>query len=325
MSSTNVDEVRPSAPPQTRPSANWGVPVALTLIAAGFSVLNPALIIFVPLAFMLVALPPRKPWLVMIALVLLASTFVAPSGGAALWWFGRGWALILSAWFILAIALMPGSGVLGRALAAVGGSAATVGLVFLANRSGWHQLDWAVGTQLRAGASDIVAFWGDRVQDKPWASELASAIYGFTAFQANTYPALLGIASLAGLALAWWLWRRLSIQELRPLGALRDFRFRDELIWVVVTGALLMVLPLENAAGRAGANLLTFMAALYAVRGFAVMLALFGAPSLLGALFGALLLVMLYPIVMATTLMVGLTDTWLDLRARRLRQDNEKH
>jgi hypothetical protein len=86
-----------------------------------------------------------------------------------------------------------------------------------------------------------------------------------------------------------------------------------------------MILPLENVASRAGANLLTFMAALYAVRGLAVLLTLFGSPSLFGALLGALLLVMLYPIVMATTLMVGLTDTWLDLRARRLRQDNEKH
>ena len=58
----------------------------------------------------------------------------------------------------------------------------------------------------------------------------------------------------------------------------------------------------------------------------AVIVALFGSPSLLGALVGALLFLMLYPIMMATTLMVGLTDTWLDLRARRLtRQDNEKH
>lgn len=306
---------------ESRPSGSWGVPVALTLIAAGFSVLNPALIIFVPLAFMLLALPPRKTWLVMIAVVLLASTFVGPSGDEVLWWFGRGWALILSAWFILAIALLPGSGVLARALAAVGGSAATVALLFLANRNGWHQLDWTVGMQLRTGASDIVAFWSSRVQDRPWASDLASAVYSFTDFQASTYPALLGIASLAGLALAWWLWRRLSIQEPRPFGLLRDFRFRDELIWVVVIGALLMILPLENAASRAGANLLTFMAALYVVRGLAVMLALFGSPSLLGGLLGALLVVMLYPIIMATTLMVGLTDTWLDLRARRLRQD----
>ena len=70
-----------------------------------------------------------------------------------------------------------------------------------------------------------------------------------------------------------------------------------------------------------GANLLAFMGALYALRGFAVILWLFGTPGLWGAVFGALVFVMLYPIVMATTLMVGVTDTWLDLRAR---QNNEK-
>jgi hypothetical protein len=63
------------------------------------------------------------------------------------------------------------------------------------------------------------------------------------------------------------------------------------------------------------------MAALYALRGFAVMVWLFGTPGLLGLVFGAIVFVLLYPIVMATTLMVGVTDTWLDLRAR---QSNEK-
>jgi hypothetical protein len=32
---------------------------------------------------------------------------------------------------------------------------------------------------------------------------------------------------------------------------------------------------------------------------------------------GALLVVFLYPLVMAATFLVGLSDTWLDIRARR--------
>ena len=58
-----------------------------------------------------------------------------------------------------------------------------------------------------------------------------------------------------------------------------------------------------------------------ALRGFAVMLSLYGTPGLFGVVFSLIIFVFLYPIVMATTLMVGLTDTWLDLRAR---QRNEK-
>lgn len=310
--------------------ANWPYVLTLTLAVAAFSVLNPMLLIFVPVAFMLVALEPRKPWLILMAVVLLATTFTGGSSGSAgsggvLWWYSRGWALIISAWFVIAIALMPAAKLISQTIAAVAGSVISTTLLFLVNRSGWIQLDWAIGRQLRNTAADVTSFWTGRLDEQPWAADLTSAIFRFAEFQSNTYPAMLAVASLAGLALAWWLWRRLSVQERNPFGPLREFRFRDELIWIVVIGAALVVLPLGVAAARTGTNLLLFMAALYAVRGFAVILALFGSPSLLGALFGALLFFMLYPIVMATTLMVGLSDTWLDLRARRLRQDNEKH
>ena len=322
---------RPTAPTPERPSATWPKIVALALIVAGFSVLNPMLLIFVPAAFMLIALEPRKPWLMFAAAVLLATTFTGQSAGAAgsgdvLWWYSRGWALIVSAWFVIAIALMPAATLTMRGLAAVGGAVVSTALLFLVNRSGWIQLDWAVGRQLRNTAADVTTFWAARMSEQPWATDLTSAIHGFADFQASTYPAMLAVATLAGLALAWWLWRRLTVQERQPIGPLREFRFRDELVWIVVVGAILVAMPLGVAATRTGTNLLLFMAALYAVRGFAVILALFGSPSLLGALFGALIFLMLYPIVMATTLMVGLSDTWLDLRARRLtRQDNEKH
>lgn len=316
---------RPYTPAPLRPYANWPAVIALSLITIGFSVMSPLLLIFVPLAFMLMGLEPRKPWLTLVAVALLASTLTGKAGGV-LWWFGRGWALILSAWFVLAIAFMPEASVIARALTAVGAATATAGVLFLVKHDGWTQLDFAVARQLRNGAADVSTFWASRVQGKPWADDLTNAVYRFTDFQANAYPAMLAIASLAALALAWWLWRRLSINELRPLSPLSEFRFRDELIWLLVIGGVLVALPLEQAATRTGLNLLVFMAALYAVRGFAVIVALFGSPSLIGGLFGVLLFLMLYPIMMATTLMVGLTDTWLDLRARRLtRQDNEKH
>lgn len=326
-SSGDGHERRTITPSHNRTIANWPYVVTLALAVAGFSVLNPMLLIFVPVAFMLVALEPRKPWLMLVAVILLATTFTgsASSSEGVLWWYSRGWALIVSAWFVVAIALMPSASLISRSIAAVAGSVVSAGLLFVVNRSGWIQLDWAIGRQLRNTAADVTSFWTGRLEEKPWATDLTSAIYRFADFQTNTYPAMLAIASLAGLALSWWLWRRLSVQERNPLGPLRDFRFRDELVWLVVIGAALVVLPLGVAATRTGTNVLLFMAALYAVRGFAVILALFGSPSLLGALFGALLFFMLYPIVMATTLMVGLSDTWLDLRARRLRQDNEKH
>lgn len=314
--------VPPIAHAPNRPGANWAAPITLGLITASVSVFNPTLLVFVPLAFMMIALQPRRPALVMIALLLLATTFIGKPDGV-LWWYARGWALIVSAWFVLAVVLMPAASMTARGLAAIAGSVVSVAALFAINKSGWYTLDFAIGHQLRTAAADIVAFWGQRLQDKPWADDMSGVIYSFTEFQQATYPAMIAIASFTGLGLAWWVWRRVSIRDARPLGALRDFKFNDELVWLVVIGAALLVAPLHGAADRAGANLLTFMAALYAVRGLAVIVALFGAPTLFGALFGAFLLLMLYPVVMATTLMVGLTDTWLDLRARRRKSSGQ--
>jgi hypothetical protein len=317
----------PAAPvPVTpaRPTTGWAVTVVLALLAAALSVVNPALLIFVPLAFLLIAMPPRRSWLAFLGLLLLGATFLGQSGGT-LWWFGRGWALILSAWFVVAVALLPQLSLTMRALTAVSGAAASAALLFVFNRRSWESVDWTVTQQLRNGAADIRAFWTARMSNDAVAGEMSNFLGRFAEWQANAYPAMLALGSLASLALAWWLWRRLVAQDARPLGPLREFRFSDHMVWLAVAGVMLVVLPFGAAFTRTGANLLAFMAALYAVRGFAVMLWMFGTPGVVGALFGAVVFVLLYPLVMATTLLVGLTDTWLDLRARRLtRQDHEK-
>jgi hypothetical protein len=148
--------------------------------------------------------------------------------------------------------------------------------------------------------------------------EVQRAVFKATELQAKLYPAMLALASLAALGIAWWTFGRVARGESNPLRPLREFRFRDELIWLLIAGAALMVLPLNELATRAGQNVLTFMGVLYALRGVAVLVVLGGgAPGPLGMLFGALLVVFLYPLVMATTFLVGLSDTWLDIRARR--------
>jgi hypothetical protein len=106
------------------------------------------------------------------------------------------------------------------------------------------------------------------------------------------------------------------VRDANPLSALREFRFRDELVWLVVAAVLLVVLPLGQIASRAGTNLATFMGALYALRGLAIIVALVGVPSPLGVLFGLMALAFLFPIMIASTVVLGLTDTWVDLRSR---------
>jgi len=137
--------------------------------------------------------------------------------------------------------------------------------------------------------------------------------------QWTLFPALLGLRSLAALGLAAWFAGRLRgpaapALRLRPL---RDFRFNDQLVWLLIAGLALVALPLGAAATRAGYNALAFMAAMYAVRGVGIFVFLAGgAPTLLSVLFGAFALIFLYPLVLTAAVLLGLGDTWLDVRGR---------
>jgi hypothetical protein len=199
-------------------------------------------------------------------------------------------------------------------------AAAGTASVFLALRAGgFVRLDGAVERRLSAAAGDAALSLDAllRAKDGTMASTLPSNIYKAAELQAQLFPALLALASIAALGVGWWLFRRFSTADRQPLGRLREFRFSDHLVWVLVAGALLLLLPADGLATRAGSNLVTFMAALYAVRGVAVLLVVGGAPGPFGMIIGAVLFVFLYPLVMAATMIVGLTDTWLDIRAKR--------
>jgi hypothetical protein len=132
---------------------------------------------------------------------------------------------------------------------------------------------------------------------------------------------MLALSSLAGLAVGWWVFRRLTVRDAEALGPLREFRFSDGMIWVLIGGLALLLLPWDGLAGRAGSNVLVFVALLYALRGAAVLLVIGGAPGPLGWILVALVGVLLYPLVMIGMFALGVSDTWLDLRTRRARSE----
>jgi hypothetical protein len=295
----------------------WGRVAALALATMILSVVQPALLIFVPLALLLLALPPRRPLLLALAGAVLWMAFGQGLVDRTLWYFERGWVLLLGAWFVMMVALLPDRRFLPRALGAVFATAASAGLILALSQGSWSAIDEAVTQQLRSGAADAVGVWTRAVGLERVSEEMTRTVYAAAELQAKLYPALLALASLAALGVAWWAFGRLARNELSPLAPMREFRFRDELIWVLIAGVVLLGLPLNALTTRIGENLLTFMAVLYALRGAAVLMVIGGAPGPLGILLGALLVVFLYPFVMATTFLVGLSDTWLDIRARR--------
>jgi hypothetical protein len=295
----------------------WAGVAALALATTVLSVVQPALLIFVPLALLFVALPPRRPLLLALAGLIGWLAFDSEPSRNPLWYFERGWALLLGGWFVVFVALRPKWGFMPRALAALASASVTAAAILVSNREGVAQLDTAVADQFRGGAVRAVEAWTRAVGFERVSAEMQRAVYAAAELQIKLYPALLGLGSLAALGVAWWAFGRLARGEVRPLRPLREFRFRDELVWLLIAGLVLLLVPVGELATRAGENVLTFMAVLYALRGAAVLVVIGGVPGPLGLVMGGLLVVFMYPLVMATAFLVGLSDTWLDIRARR--------
>jgi hypothetical protein len=308
--------------PARRGPAGWGTVLALAVCAAVLSVTNPGLLLLLPFAVLALALPPRRPAIALGAMVMLVLVLSGPRGGL-LWYFERGWALFAASWFVVMVVLLPQQRFLVRALSALGAASVTATVFLLLNRGSFTRLETAVSGRLREAASSALQGWerlgapgaGEAQGSGPAA--LQELVYRFAELQVLLFPALLALATLAGLAVAWWGYRRVAEGEREPLAPLREFRFPNDLVWLLIGGLALLLLPAGAAAERVGSNLLTFMAALYALRGLAVLLVIGGAPGPFGLFVGLLAVLFLYPLVMTATVLVGLTDTWLDIRARR--------
>ncbi|MCI0433367.1 MAG: YybS family protein [Gemmatimonadetes bacterium] len=291
----------------------WGRVLALVLAATVLSVVRSSVLIFLPFALLLIALPPRRPLFVLAGVALLALLMTGRSVDPVTD-FGRGWSLVLGAWFVVGVVVMRSASFMTRALFAVAGASVTTAALLALHPDSFATLDQAIASRLRAGVSAALQL-GGRLSPS---SEMTDALYRTAELQSTLYPALLGLASLAGLGVAWWAFRGIASRDRDALRPLAEFRFHDALIWVLILGGALLVLPIDGAAaGRTGSNLLAFMALLYALRGAAVLLFVGGMPGPIGLAIAAVAVVLLYPLVMATTFLVGLSDTWLDLRTRR--------
>lgn len=247
-----------------------------------------------------------------------------------------GWAIVLVASFGLVSAASPwGTRFLARALTALALSVALAGLLALGTRNAIG----AVQRSVRLDAADrpnAALEWVQHTASTPeWRQWTASSREGgafATAEQAldevlstlpadaiTFYPALLGLESLVGLALAWAIYHRISRARIgEPLGRLADFRFSDQLAWGVIAGVLLILLSPTGSRAALGLNLVLFFGALYALRGLGVLVSLLramrvSAPVVVALAFlGALLSA---PTAVGLGL-VGLSDSWADWRSR---------
>jgi hypothetical protein len=277
------------------PGVVIGVPLALLLAARGFGNL---------LATTVVAL----------VILIVAGGRDGPADG--LWYAERAWAVLLGGWFLALTLLAPAWRLTSRALAAAAGAGAVVAGIFAVRAGSWGALDGAVGRSMQSEIQttmDAISILGG---GEALTSEMLETAQAVAEAQMSVFPALLGIESLAALAVAWWARSRLLGERDPGLAPLRDFRFNDHLVWVLVAGLVLLLTQSGAAWARVGSNAVFFMGALYALRGAAVYLFVSGGLSIFGSVILVMLMAFVPTVILGTAALIGIGDTWLDLRGR---------
>jgi hypothetical protein len=307
------DESLPS--PGPRRSRGWPRAAGLLGIALATSIVRPTVLIGVPFLALVLGLGARRVSVVLASALWMAFA-LSGNPGDGVWYVERGWALIAGGVFVAITLRRPGAAFSGRALGAVVGATAAAA-AFLALRSdAWGSVQWAIRDRMSDGVGTAMEAWRLMRGGQALPPALVSAVYRTVEVQAAVFPALLGIASMASLGVAWWLYVRLSSGSDQGLGPLRDFRFNDHLVWLFIAGLVLVVIRWGDALAGVGANAVVFMGALYALRGAAVIMFLSGGLSLFGYVLVGLGLLFVPPLVLVGALVVGIGDTWLDVRNR---------
>lgn len=293
----------------------WPRVLALALFLVSASVLGSFSLVAAPFLLMVLGLPVRRRGGLLLG-VAVAVVLLARPAEAGLWYVERGWALLAGGWFVGLTLAWPGSRLIHRGLGAVAGASAVVGAAFALRPEWWGVLDWLVQERMLGSVAGALELLRQLQGGVEISADLEASVLRTAEIQAGLFPALLGLTTLAGLALAWWLYARMGSDRRGALGSLKEFRFEDQLVWVFIVGLLLVVLTAGEEWTRAGSNTLLFMGALYALRGAAVVFFLSGGITALGGILLALGLLFMAPIILVAAMIIGLGDTWLDVRTK---------
>ena len=300
-----------------RPERGWPRAAALLLVALAFPGSRAAILLAVAYLVMIAGLPVRR-WSAWIMGALMAGAML---GGdrAGLWWTERGWALLVAGWFVALTLTQPDAGFLPRALGAVAGAAAVAAGLVLTRSGVWDTRNFQIGERVHADVGAAMTamqrFREMRQEPAQLSPAIVSALDALAQSQIEIFPAIVGLASIAALGVAWWLYVRMAHGSDQGLLPLREFRFNDHLVWLFIAGLALVLVGGGEGVQRTGSNAVVFMSGLYALRGAAVV-TFFGAGV---SVFGVVMLMLaltFWPVLVVGVLVIGLGDTWLDLRAR---------
>lgn len=292
----------------------WLRPLGLFALVLGLSVGQPLLLVAVPFGLLSFLQPSGRTRALLVGALVLGFAF-GNFGAGASWYLERGWIVIVAGWFVAITLARPARPFMPRGLVAVAGAVIWTGALLL-TFEGWTRLEALIRGRIEESAATTLELSRALGTAAAGDSALIEAVERTAAAQVTVFPALAGLATLAGLGVAWWLHVRVGTGSSQGLGAWKNLRFSDGMVWLFIAGLVLgLTMGWTEGWGRVGTNLLLFSGALYMLRGAGVLLFLSGGPGWFGWTLAALATVLAAPVVLGGTLVVGLADTWFDLRA----------
>lgn len=313
-----TDSPASAAPVEAEGGTNreWPRVLALVLFLVSTSALSPFALVAGPFILLLMGMPVRRRTALLAGALVAAVLLLRDPGTDGVWYLERAWAVLAGGFFVALCRFLPGQRLTHRALGAVAGAGAVAGLLFLVRPGAWSVVDWAVRDRVTSGVAQALALLRAVQGSEAVPPELEASIYRTVEIQADLFPALVGLTTLAALGVAWWGYSRLALGRRGALAPVREFRFEDQLVWVFIGGLLLLAVTGGEGWTRVGSNTLVFMGALYALRGAAVFLFLNGGLTLLGGILLAIGILFMAPILGSVAVLIGLGDTWLEFRAK---------
>ena len=264
----------------------------------------------------------RQPIAVMIGAVSLVLLVVSGGSGSRLAAAQSAYIVLASAAFVSFVLLEPAP-ILRQAFRAIGaaGLASVVLIQAIWGSEAWGALGWEATRQASITIRTIVEVAPD-----------AFPIYEpMVRFVSLTWPGMLALQTLAGLALAWQLYRRvaaLASTESAPPTRFRDFYMGDGWVWGIVAWLGVLILPVSSFVQVAGTNLGLVASTLYVLRGAAIVVTFaeaFGISALTLVIVAAVAAALAVPLVFVLPGLctLGITDTWYQYR-RRLAEARER-
>lgn len=226
----------------------------------------------------------------------------------------RGGGIMVTGAFVAAVLWRPER--LGRsvAIAVATGLAGTLWWTWILGVT-WERIEFALTRATWATyqtmARSMAAF------DGPGAAKDAAA---GIALMVRLFPGLTVLAAGTGLLVAWAVYQRVALRPVGgPAAPFINFRGSDHLLWGLVVPLAILISPARDTLDLVAVNALLVFGVIYVIRGAAILTWFMRSKSRLGSLgLGLLAIAALFvlPIAGSGLLLLGIVDTWIDIRRR---------